>query len=240
MANSSRGGGNRGGGSQQQGGGGQLLLELFVSGVRNAVELTVRLLRGNNPLAGESVTFFTGSDANPYKAQVMDPVSGDPLAVQISSNGVGTKRLDLSSLSTTDFTTITACFGAKSVNKPLPTDVKVEGKSPDKPKQLKIEPSDEVIESMSNIYNIDIITLDKTGKIPTTTTVRFSSDNPVDLIDRSTGTSLATNTTFVNLNVPSGVLDLRIIPAGPDRLERKVRFILDGTTETVRKQLRFR
>jgi hypothetical protein len=233
-------GGNRGGGGQQQGGGGQLLLELFVSGVRNAVELTVRLLRGNNPLAGESVTFFVGSDANPYKGQIMDPVSGNPLAVQIGPNGVGIKQVDLLSFSATDFTTITACFGAKSVNKPLPTDVKIEGKSADKPKRLKIEPTDEVIESMSNKYNIDIITLDPAGKTPIATTVRFSADNPVDLIDRTTGTSLATNVTFFSINIPNGVLDLRIVPAGPDRLERSVRFMIDGTSEAIRKYLKFR
>jgi hypothetical protein len=223
-----------------QGGGGSPKLELFVSGDRNAVEVSVRFFRGNTPQIGQVVRLFVGTETLPDKALVIG-ANGQPLTVTIGDLGVGREKLDLSDFPVAEYTQLTALADGRFTSKPLPTDIKLPGKTPAGKKRLRISPESDVIESFKQEYLLQAITFAEDGKTSEQMVVRFSSDKSVSIYDAADGSVIATNVTFHRLDTGTeGIRDIKIVPHGPDKLERKVRFLHPTTTESVEKTLRFR
>lgn len=214
-----------GGGNPPQSRTAVALVPTRIDATAREIDVRVTVTRGGAALAAGSVIFSRG--ANP-ELDGLVALASDGTAAWTYKNipNVDSATLKVEMADGSGYREITVAIPAKPASATSA--------------RLKIEPTDEVIESMSNKFNIDIITLDTAGKVPTTAMVRFSADNPVNLIDRATSANIATRVTSFNLNITSGVLDLQMVPVGPDKLERKVRFMLDGTTDTIRKHLRFR
>ncbi|MDP4001374.1 MAG: hypothetical protein Q8P83_04000 [bacterium] len=129
--------------------------------------------------------------------------------------------------------------GAKDADSPA-TDGTSEKTQASK-KRLQISPEGRVIESYNLEYLLQVITLSTDGKTPERATVRFTSDKPVSIYDATDGSVIAANVTFHRLDTGTeGIRDIKIVPQGPNKLERKIRFMHPTTTESVEKALRFR
>ena len=163
--------------------------------------------------------------------------AGTDWVVTIGNNGVGTGRFDLSTFKVEDFKSLTAEWnGRTSQPKPLPVEVDVPGKAPSA-KRLKVLPENQMVESMRNRYDLDIMTFNLSGKNPEHSTVQLRSDNAVTIVNRDNGNIIAPDIKFVELNtIPSGILAIEISFRG---LERKIS-LTHPTGERIERNLSFR
>jgi hypothetical protein len=184
----------------RQGDGG-LNLQLFLSGLRSLLTVTVRMFRGNVPAVGESVRLFIGTTENPFKA-IIKNAEGNDWTVQIGPSGIGSTKMDLTSFLQKDFTHLTASVQNRTISTAIPGEEVIPGKIAFEPRgALRVAPSEEEIVSSSNRYTLTVFT-SKSGK-PASKGLCLISNHDIRLMNRTTNEVLLTKGTTCALNTNS-------------------------------------
>lgn len=221
-----------------KGGGGGPALKLFVTGPRDGVTISVRIVGGDVHPRGTEVSFFLGTSENPYKGHLLDE-AGNAVKVLIGEEGVGTHHTNLSGLEAEEYSTITAVAGRKeSAPTPLPVEVSLPGVGP-KAKRLQVRPEAEVITSETTSFQLSVFTRSADGKTPEDAQVCLTADSLITVINQDTGDVIVERVTSLKFTTIGGRRYLTIRFAGFG-MQATVTLIHLTTLETVSKTLVFR